>query len=60
MTAFHPTTIKFRGYFCTSHPDGRWLLRGRGNPPRFVTHDELTAVLSAKPKRTNDRQQTRK
>lgn len=46
---FLPTTLKYRGYFAQSRPDGRWTLKGRGQRS-VVTHAELLGLLHA-PKR---------
>ncbi|KAF1049347.1 hypothetical protein [Xylophilus sp.] len=45
MSNFYPTTLKSRGYYATSRPDGRWLVKGRGIR-RVVTFEELQALLN--------------
>lgn len=47
---FLPTTIKSRGYFAESRPDGRWNLKGRGQR-RTVTFTELQAIFNPPPRK---------
>lgn len=58
--SFYPTTVRARGIHATSRSDGNWTVNGRGMRNAIKTADELQALLSAKPKRTNDRKQSRK
>lgn len=55
--AFFPTVLRARGVTATSRPDGRWTVKHRGQT-RTATHDELQALLNAKPhgKRKQPRQ----
>ncbi|MDM0006466.1 hypothetical protein QTI51_09500 [Variovorax sp. J22G73] len=45
MNTFLPTTLKSRGYYATSRPDGRWLVKGRGMR-RVCTFEELQYLLN--------------
>lgn len=40
-----PTTLKQRGYFAESRPNGRWLVKGRGIR-REMSFEELHALLN--------------
>ncbi|SEJ84891.1 hypothetical protein [Achromobacter sp. NFACC18-2] len=42
-------TIKARGYFAQSRPDGKVVVKGRG-PRRVMTLEEFAALLQPKPK----------
>ena len=49
-TPFLPTTIRQRGYFAESRPDGRWFVKGRGLR-RTMSFEELHALLNPPPRR---------
>lgn len=42
-------TVKARGYFAQSRPDGKVIVKGRG-PRRVMTLEEFAALLQPKPK----------
>jgi hypothetical protein len=46
---FLPSTIKAKGYFATTRPDGKLLVKGRGE--RRVLTPEQFALLLNPPKR---------
>jgi len=44
-TPYLPTTLKQRGYFAESRPNGRWLVKGRGIR-REMSFEEFHALLN--------------